>query len=242
MKTIKEDNVTIGIIGAGRFGLLWADALASFAEIRVFDHKIHSEEELVAVVQSDLVFLCVPISAMEETCKTIASMLSPNTIVVDVCSVKVYPVEVMKKHLPEHQPIIATHPLFGPDSTARNGMPGQRIVVSPIRATDKQLEMLTSLCDNLSLQIIDASPEEHDKQMARSQALVHFIGRGLGPLELTDQVIATPFYRLLLDMTNMTESDTMQLFQDMQQYNPYTKELRKQLVENLQTIDSDLIG
>ena len=45
-------------------------------------------------------------------------MLKENAVIVDVCSVKEYPVQWMRELLPANVSILATHPMFGPDSAA----------------------------------------------------------------------------------------------------------------------------
>ncbi|MFA5813748.1 MAG: prephenate dehydrogenase/arogenate dehydrogenase family protein, partial [Patescibacteria group bacterium] len=124
-----------GIIGYGRFGKLWADVLSSYGDVLIYDkNQTEKNTSLAKAIKTDLLFLLVPISEMENCCREIAPLLGPKTIVIDACSVKVHPVKVMRKWLPKNQPIIATHPLFGPDSVARLGLKNQRIVVSPVRA------------------------------------------------------------------------------------------------------------
>src|ERR1051326_4864414 len=118
--------MTFGIIGYGRFGKLWARHLARFGSVLVYDRdpqkitaKNISSASLEEVCRADILFLLVPISQIENCCKQIKSLLSPSTIVTDACSVKVYPVKILKKSLPPSQPIVATHPLFGPDSAGQ---------------------------------------------------------------------------------------------------------------------------
>jgi prephenate dehydrogenase len=72
--------------------------------------------------------------------------------------------------------------------------------------------------------------------MARSQALVHFIGRGLTPLDLGSQQISTPDYQALLDMNDMVRHDSWELFYDMQNNNPYTRKVRQILLTSLQKL------
>ena len=90
----------IGIIGMGRFGELTARYLA-----RDFDVLLHSRsaapEEVKkvgarparweAVCGCDIVIPCVPIRALQQTLRDMATHLSPQTLVVDVCSVKMMP-------------------------------------------------------------------------------------------------------------------------------------------------------
>lgn len=233
--------MTCGIIGYGRFGKLWAHTLLQHGcSVIVYDKKsIPQKTKLVTtkdfseVTAVDFLFLLVPISQMESVCKNISKLLKPNTVVVDACSVKVYPLKIMCRFLQKYQPIIATHPLFGPDSVARLGLTGQKIVVHYKRTTKKQMAQFKKLLHLFKLQIFNISPSSHDKNMAYTQALVHFIGRGLSGLKLKPQRISTPDYQSLLRMNSMVENDTKQLFLDMQRFNPYTNIARKKLLREM---------
>lgn len=250
-------KTTFGIIGFGRFGKLWAECLKPFGDVKIYDKKLNAVlvpgktaalsgtknlrfASLREVVKSDLLFLLIPISEMESVCKKIAPFLKPQTVIIDACSVKVEPVAAMKKWLPKGQPIIATHPLFGPDSVKRFGLKNQKIVVCNVRAAKQRLSSFEKILKKLKLNIIHAAPEQHDEQMARSQALVHFIGRGLTSLNLQEQAIATPDYNTLLRMNDMVQNDTWQLFYDMQNYNPCTKKIRREFIASLQKLNKKL--
>ncbi len=230
----------IGIIGHGRFGKLWAGQMKKFGEVLVYDKKDDRKKKINNVLNVDLLFLLVPISEIKNVCKKISKKLQTNVIVADACSVKVKPVKDMLAELAKGQPIIATHPLFGPDSVERFGLMGQKIVVSPIRATKRQLSMLEDIFKKMELKIIHTTPEEHDRQMARSQALVHFLGRGLAKLNLREQKISTPDYQSLLRINDLVNNDTWQLFFDMEIHNPYARSARTELIESLKKLESKI--
>ncbi len=239
-----------GIIGYGRFGKLWAGALSSCGEVLVYDKEFVDKIPVLAgmtkratlteVVDVDVLFLLVPISVVGDCCREIAPLLKPGVTVADACSVKTYPAKIMLELLPANQPIIATHPLFGPDSVARLGLAGRDIVVCPLRLTKKQMSLFTGLLRRMRLNIIRATPSEHDRQMARSQALVHFIGRGLSAMRLRPQAISTPDYHTLLRVNEMVVNDTYQLFLDMQQFNPFAKKTRARFLKALRILNKKL--
>ena len=134
---VGEKTQTFGIIGFGHFGQLWAECLKKFGTVLVYDKKkIHGRfgpnvkfVTLQQVTNVDVLFVLVPISEFEKCCQKISPFLTPKTLVVDACSVKVKPVEIMKRVLPKRQPIIATHPLFGPVAVKKSGLKDQKLVV-----------------------------------------------------------------------------------------------------------------
>ena len=108
-----------GIIGYGRFGKVLADLLKKQYEVNIYDPEnksVESSKSMEEVLECLLVFVAVPINVFEEVIQGISEYRLYNTTIIDVCSVKVYPVEIMEKHLSDHVGIIACHPHFGPYS------------------------------------------------------------------------------------------------------------------------------
>lgn len=239
-----------GIVGYGRFGQLWADSLKSFGEVRVYDPNPQrfgtgapKSSSLEDVAASDVVFLTMPISAFEAGCEAIKPHLNPKAIVMDCCSVKIHPAEVMSRVLTQKQAVIATHPLFGPDSVKRTGgLQGHRIVVCPVHCSPDQKQQVMTLFAQMGLSPIESTADEHDRQMARSQGLIHFIGRGLEALQLQNQMLSTPDFQALLNINSMVVNDAWQLFLDMHRFNPHTRAIRQKFIQQLTALDRSIGG
>ena len=238
-----------GIVGFGRFGHLWANLLLPFGDVFVYDKSVVQQPNasqikitsLQVVTQADVLFILVPISEFEKSCLEIKELLHPSTLVVDCCSVKTHPVDVMRRVFPSTQPLLATHPLFGPDSVKKiGGLVDHKIVICPIQPDENNHNQLQIIFNKMGLNTLITTPEDHDRQMANSQGLVHFIGRGLLALELCQQELATPDFKALLNINSMVANDTWQLFLDMHQYNPYVKEIRQKLIDQLITLDKKI--
>jgi prephenate dehydrogenase len=123
--------VNVGIVGYGRFGRLWGNLLAPQHHIRATDILPQPEIELIGLPElcaaSETIFLCVPINQVERVIHDIAPHLKPGTTVFDTCSVKVHPANVLGTQLGSRDDLtlIASHPMFGPDSAAKGvaGLP-----------------------------------------------------------------------------------------------------------------------
>ncbi|OQX29690.1 MAG: prephenate dehydrogenase [Spirochaeta sp. LUC14_002_19_P3] len=227
--------MTLGIYGLGRFGAWWAGELGKVFEVcaysrspeRICPPRVRrvSEEELLS---TDVIILCPAISALENVLRRIAPRLKPDTLVMDTCSVKVHPSRAMLSILPETVHILGTHPMFGPDSAA-NGLRGLPLVYSPLRMPDSLADLWRAHFQSLGLKIIEMSPEQHDREAARTQGITHFIGRVLGEMKLASSPIATTGYKRLLDIIAQTCHDPWQLFCDLQNYNQYTAQIREEL-------------
>ncbi len=245
---IMDGNCSIGIIGFGRFGKLMARYLASDYPIRVYDPHVAAQEidsnkiestTVDAVARSDVVILAVPISRLKEVLVQVRPLLKANSLVIDVCSVKAYPVRWLQEMLSGNIEILGTHPMFGPDSAA-DSLEGRKIALCPVRITDARLEKVRRYLVSKGLVVIETSPSEHDRQIAVSLALTHFIGRTLAGMGVQPQEIDTEGYKRLLRILEVVENDSWQLFEDMQRYNPYAQEIRESYAETMRAIEKKL--
>jgi len=236
----------IGVYGLGRFGSLWARILSERFTVVAYNRTKRVEEglpfslgALEDVAACDAVFLCTAISSIEHVLEELAPHLGPGTIVADTCSVKVYPVESMKRLLPGSVSILGTHPMFGPDS-ARNGLAGLPIILCPVRLSSAELAFWKETFSSFRLRVVEMSAEEHDREAAFTQGITHFVGRVLKDLDLKPSEIGTVGYRKLLEIMDHTCNDPWQLFLDLQHYNPHTVEMRRRLQDSLRRILSKL--
>jgi len=236
---------SVGIIGFGRFGQLTAKHLKNHFQVSVSDKNDKRKTagnigvkytDLEECATKNIVLLCVPISDFEDVLKQIIPFLK-NSIVADVCSVKEKPVNIMKKMVPKDCECIGTHPLFGPD-TVKNGLKDKKIVICPIRT--KKLMKIRNFLSKLGLIVIISTPEEHDKQMAKSLGLIHLMGRALTKIGVNKVEMTTPTHEMFIELVNIVKNDSEQLFVDMQQYNRYSQDIRKKLINELIKLDGEL--
>lgn len=234
----------LGIIGFGRLGKLATKYLAQDFDLYVYD-KINSSHEierlgakscnLDEICKIDTIIPIVPMSEFENCIKEISQKINPNSLIIDVCSVKSYPVEVMQKYLPQKTSILATHPMFGPDS-ASDTLFGNKIVLCPVRINNKMYTNMKIYLERFGMKVIESTPEEHDKQIAQSLTLTHFLGRGLIEFGATGLEIDTKGYRRMMKILNTVQNDSWQLFEDMHRYNPYAQNVRDRFIQSLEKI------
>lgn len=232
----------IGLLGYGRFGQLVYRHLPSAHVVGVFDSDpakltgLPRAAPMEQVVTAKFIILATPISAIDSVCQRIAPSLNAGQVVIDTCSVKQYPVDRMLSRLPGRVQILGTHPLFGPDS-GRNGIDGMKIAVCPVRIENENYDCIRHYLRGLGLSIIETTPQEHDRRLARTQAIFHLISQALKELNWRGQQLSTPgpaaFYRLAESVQN----DTAELFLDMERRNLYAKGCRQQFIRKLVEID-----
>lgn len=238
----------IGVYGLGRFGSFWARVLARHADVRVWSRDPSrptpsgatraTEDEVLA---QPAVFFCVAISAFEEVLARVAPRIPAGTLVMDTCSVKCHPADVMRRVLPPGVSALATHPMFGPDSAAES-LDGLPMVLCPVRVGPEDLERWRRFFASLGLSVAVMDPDEHDRQAAFTQGVTHYLGRVLKDLGVTPSPIGTVGYRRLLEIVEQTCNDPWQLFLDLQRFNPHTREMRERLGRSLAAVMAAIDG
>jgi prephenate dehydrogenase len=214
---------SVGLIGNGAFGQAVQKWLAAECTFTVFNRG-DSQSQLQAALAQETIVLAIPAQFLEEFLEANRDLLNPDALYIDVCSVKIEPVRVMLKCLPKTAQIIATHPLFGPQS-AKDGLVDQPMMVYPVRVSDAKFAKFIDFLATLKLRTIQATPEEHDKFLAYAQGLSHFIGRIMQEMNIPDSAMATRAYKDLLDMKNVQGKDSDALFNSIVHTNPFTAEV-----------------
>lgn len=226
-------GTTVGLIGFGAFGRLAAAHLAPFAPIFAYDpHPVSDPLKGVALgpldraAACDIVILAMPVPRLAEAIAQIRPFLKRGATVIDVCSVKVLPAQIMAAELPDHVDIIGTHPMFGPQS-ARGGIKGLKIVVCPIRGAGAR-RLAAFLRKSLGLKAIIATPERHDRAAAMVQGLTHLIAKVLVDMEPLPRDITTASFDLLLRAVDMVRYDAPEVFDAIERLNPFAPDMRRQ--------------
>jgi prephenate dehydrogenase len=249
----------IGLIGFGRFGKLIVKFLSKDFRLKVFDKNLSetdfdswklsnvskincsniSSASIDDICKTGIILLSVPISSIETVVKKIKDKVDPNTLLVDFCSVKKYPLSIMAKFLPSSVFILGTHPLFGPDSVS-DSLLNKKVIVCPKRIPKEQMDNIVSYLKELGLNVIISTDDQHDKRTAYTLCMTQFIGRGLAKFHMKEEEFDTLTFNELLHIKNVVLNDTKQLFYDMQTFNPYAKEMRKQLLKDFSEVEKKL--
>jgi len=238
---------SIGLIGFGAFGRLVAQHLQPLFRLYVYDPALpgalvgtHNAvaTSLSTAASCPIVVLATPVERLRDTVEAISPHLRPGALVLDVGSVKVIPAEIMRLGLPDHVAIVATHPLFGPQS-ARNGIKGLKIAVCPIRG-EYSLRVGAFLRRVLGLNVIMTTPEAHDQEAAMVQGLTHLIAKVLVQMEPLPTRMTTRSFDLLIEAVDMVRHDSPQVFQAIERINPYAQQVRRRFFDLASALDADL--
>jgi len=122
--------------------------------------------------------------------------------------------------------------MFGPDS-GKNSVKDLPIVFIPVRDSGNFAKFWKNIFLEFEMRVIEITAEIHDEDAAFTQGVTHFIGRVLNELDLKESEIATTGYKSLLALVEQTCNDPLQLFMDLQHFNPYTHNMRQELNDSL---------
>jgi len=230
---------TISIIGFGRFGKVLYKLLKDDFTITLFQrHPINNAllskntrvaTSLTDVYSSDVIFFACPMESFEQVVMEQKEYFRNDQLLIDVLSVKSLPAKIFAKVLAGTKTrALLTHPMFGPESS-RKGFTKLNIVVNQFSATKQEFNFWKNFFIMKELNVIEMSPKGHDKTIAHTQALTHFIGRLVDSMDIRSTSINTPTFTKLLEIRESICKDTEQLFRNMQTMNTHSGRMRKKL-------------
>jgi prephenate dehydrogenase len=114
------------------------------------------------------------------------------------------------------------------------------MVLCPERIDPKRYLKIKAWLEGKGLTLIETSADQHDRQIAVSLAMTHFIGRSLSEFGAFQLDIDTEGYKRLLHILEVVSNDTWQLFEDMNNYNPYAGSKRMEFIKAMQKINAAL--
>lgn len=197
-------------------------------EVKVFSSRKEPDGKdffaLDEVCKTDILILCVPISAFEKTLERVLPLLGTSTIVCDVATVKKYTVAILKeKGVVKY---LATHPMFGPYSYAKHGdkLTDLRIVTCDSSLSKDDTDQALAFLKGAGLKVLELTADQHDRLVAETLFLTHLVGQTVkrGGFERTS--VDTVSFGFLMDAVESVAHDEA-LFRDVYKYNPYCKEV-----------------
>ncbi|WP_139973934.1 prephenate dehydrogenase [Ochrobactrum sp. CGA5] len=247
MSRDNNQHIKIGIIGFGAFGQLIARHLNPYFQLYAYDcaaapqkTRIHGVTltSMEKAALCEIVILATPVATLDRVVEMIAPHLIPGALVLDVGSVKVGPADIMRCGLPAHVDIVATHPLFGPQS-ARDGITGLKIAVCSVRGR-RFHRVAAFLKKHLALDVIVTTPEDHDREAAMVQGLTHLIAKVLVQMEPLPARMTTKSFDLLMRAVSMVRHDAPEVFQAIEHANPYALQVRQRFFELADRVNEEL--
>ncbi|HVP60324.1 MAG TPA: prephenate dehydrogenase/arogenate dehydrogenase family protein [Myxococcaceae bacterium] len=239
--------MVVALLGFGRFGKALGSLLGEAQiQYRALDPRVDVPAPVRApglrelVAGASVVVLAVPVPRTREALESLRPHLLPEQVVLDVGSVKVHPYADLQAVLGDAIPWVATHPLFGPVSLALAERP-LRVVVCPSPRHPAAAVRAGELYRRIGCEVIEQTPEGHDRVMAHTHALTFFVAKGMLDAGAGMEVpFAPPSFQAISRTIETVRSDAGHLFAAIQRENPFAHEARHQLLQALVEIDRAL--
>ncbi len=219
-RLFKNEGFNVTIIGRDK------DKLAATA----VELGVAATDRLDKASEADIVVISVPVDAFETVCRDLAPHIRSGQKVIDLTSIKVKPVEIMHRYF-TRATILGAHPVFGPGAASPGG---QNFILTPTNDAEQELaEKVSQWLTHRGARVRITSPEEHDRLMAISLGLAHFIAivtaDALVTLgKLTEMSGASGItYKALLTLVESVLSEDPALYASLQLNLPHLPEMEK---------------
>jgi len=190
--------------------------------------EVATNEE--AVKNADVVLLAVPIDNFEEVVKQLSPYTHSGQVIIDITSIKVFPVETMHKYIKTGL-TLGTHPMFGGGARA---VANQNFVLTPTNEEEEALaQKVRRYLEARGARVTLMTPHEHDEAMAVILGLSHFIAivsaDTLVNLDRLKQMeaIGGSTYKVLLTLVGSVISEDPEFYASLQMSLPNMTEIEK---------------
>ncbi len=193
-------------------------------------------DNLAAVKDARAVILSVPIENFEAVVKQIGPHTKPGQFIMDVTSVKAFPVAKMHQHI-KAGVVLGGHPVFGPGA---KDVSYRSFILTPTSSEEEALaRKVKDYLETREARATLMSPEEHDELMAVVLGLAHFIAIASADALLSfDRLnrlgaIGGVTFRLLLTLTESVISEDPDFYASLQMHLPKLAEVERGFLEKV---------
>ncbi len=192
--------------------------------------RVEVATNVEAVKDADAVLVSVPIDNFGGVIEEICPYIRPKQVIIDITSIKVFPVETMHKHIKTGL-VLGTHPMFGPGAMS---MRNQNFVLTPTNEDERALaQKVRKYLETKGARVTLMTPHEHDEMMAIVLGLSHFIAivsaDTLLSCDKLEQMrtIAGTTYKVLLMLVEGVISRDPEFYATLQMYLPNMTEIEE---------------
>lgn len=251
-------KINVGIMGYGAYGKFLGRKFAEKHSVRCIDVLDKSKEaedtgaefypifEMESFLKDiDVLVIAVPMIDFESAVSSLPKDLLADKLVVEVCPLGTVPKHILLEQLPESADIISSHIMFGPSTSGgrtSNSWDGQPMVYEKVRVRNERVaNAYLNIFERERCQMVIMTAEQQDAHMADAEFVTHLTGRLLGCGNMLPPTpVASREYAALCDVTDMTSTDTFDLFYGMFKYNPRAKDHISMIRENLAKVERQL--
>ena len=183
-----------------------------------------------AAKQAEVIIISVPVDNFEEVVEQICPYTHPEQVIIDITSIKAFPVEIMHKHI-KRGLVLGAHPMFGPGA---RGIANQSFVLTPTNEEETALaQKIKEYLETRGARVSLMTPDEHDEMMAVILGLSHFIAIVSADTLLSFdklkqmRAIGGSTFKLLLTLAEGVISEDPEFYTSLQMNLPNIAEVEK---------------
>lgn len=234
----KDHRIRVVVIGArGRMGGYFIQKFeqTGFCEVRGLSSPLPPQSVSSALPGAAVVLLCVPVDVMATVIgDSLVPYLDGKTVLVDIGSVKMKPVEIMRALY--KGPVVGTHPLYGPRDSAPGECAHRTALVSPDGTPPESIELVEQLFRAIGDEVFHTTAERHDRAMAQFHNLnflstVAYFAALDQPEELEPFLL--PSFLRRVEAARVSLVDDAEMFRRLVKQNPMTGNVMKRYMEAL---------
>ena len=191
-----------------------------------------------AVNSADAILISVPIDNFEGVVEQIKPYTHPEQLIMDITSVKVFPVEMMHKHIKTGL-VLGAHPVFGPGA---KDITNHSFILTPTNNGERTAAgKIRRYLETRGAKVALMTPDEHDELMTVILGLSHFIAIVSADTLLgTDRLsqmreIGGITFRVLLTLVESVISEDPELYASLQMSLPGTMEIEELFQRRVKT-------
>jgi len=201
-----------------------------------FDVDI-AEGNVEAIEGANRVLLCVPLENLEAVLEEIGPHISSKQVVMDICSIKEIPVNLLHKHVKKGI-VLGTHPVFGPGAKS---IKSQNYVLTPV--SDEEMKFAKKFgtwLEKKGAKVVVTSSRDHDILMSVVLGFPHFLGLVVGdtllsyPNFVETKDVAGASYRLLLTLAAAVASEETSFYSNLQMSLPEVEKIEGWFLEKVE--------
>jgi prephenate dehydrogenase len=235
------------ILGAGKMGVWFAKFCKENGDNVILSDRKKEKLALLgkelgveiadfagAVKAADRIMICVSISSFKGVVKKIAPYIREGQVIMDICSIKEFPVKVMHENIKQGL-VLGTHPLFGPGSKS---VKHKTYILTPTNeAETKYAEGYKKWLDQEGAHVFIMTPKKHDELMSVVLGLPHFLGLVACETLLEQKnfpetkTVAGTTYRMLFTLAEATALETPDLYANLQMNLPQMRKIEDQFIQ-----------
>ena len=160
------------------------------SEIRLACRETHWRDEafaspIEAARDADAVVICTPVSRIVALALEVAPVTRPGAIITDVGSTKSLICREISHQIPPDRFFVGSHPMAGSEKTGLENAQADLFegrtcfITPPLDTTADHADRIGAFWRALGMDIVTASPEDHDEIVAHISHLPHIIASAL---------------------------------------------------------------